>query len=56
MFFLEIPANRSLDLILKIIGTHSVEAVNRMSSSVIPLRCEVNADVANLPLFKGQTT
>ena len=54
MLFLVISANRSLGVIRKNLGTHSVKAVNRMSSPVtISLRSEVNLDVVNQPIFES---
>ena len=54
MLFLVIPANRSLGVIHKNLGTHSVKAVNHMPSPVIiSLRSEVNKDVVNQPLFES---
>ena len=54
MLFLVISANRSLGVIHKNLGAHSVKAVNRMPSPVIiSLRSEVNVDVVNQPLFES---
>ena len=52
MLFLVISANRSLGVIHKNLGTHSVKAVNRMPSPVIiSLRSDVN--VVNQPLSES---
>ena len=52
MLFLVISANRSLGVIHKNPGTHSVKAVNHMPSPVIiSLKSEVTVDVVNRPLF-----